>query len=240
MGMRCGYFVLGLLVLLPVRLHAQPIPLLGEHPLVEGQPPTGWQPLTFSGREPTQYHFLNDKGRPLVCADAKGSASGLIYRIDAPVEQYPYLAWRWRISNTYEKARLGQRDGDDFPARVYISFAYQPEQAGFGQRIQYEGYRLIYGEYPPQAVLNYVWGSAEAAGAMAVSPYVDNSMMLVVRGRGDVTDQWLEERRDIAADYRRAFNAEPPPISGIALMSDADNTGEQASACFAEIRLLSP
>ncbi len=227
-------------VLLPVGARGESGDLLGGGSLIEGEPPAGWQPLLFSGREPTQYQFSDEQGEVMVCADARGSASGLIYRLDTDTAQYSHIAWRWKISNTYRNARLGERSGDDFPARIYISFAYQPERAGFAQSIKYEGYRLVYGEYPPHSVLNYVWASAEAPGEMAQSPYADNSMMLVVRGGDASAGQWQSELRDIAADYRRAFGAEPPPVSGIALMSDADNTGEQASACFAQIRLLSP
>ena len=41
------------------------------------------------------------------------------------------------------------------------------------------------------------------------------------------------------ADYREAFGEEPPPVVGIAIMSDSDNTGEKATAWYGDI-LLNP
>ena len=36
-------------------------------------------------------------------------------------------------------------------------------------------------------------------------------------------------------DFGEAFNAEPPIISGVAIMTDSDNTGETASAWYGDI-----
>jgi hypothetical protein len=49
--------------------------------------------------------------------------------------------------------------------------------------------------------------------------------------------QWAEYERDIYDDYRRAFDEEPPRISGIAIMTDADGTGESAVAYYGDIFL---
>ncbi|MDX1801592.1 MAG: DUF3047 domain-containing protein, partial [Marinobacter sp.] len=38
-------------------------------------------------------------------------------------------------------------------------------------------------------------------------------------------------------DYRRAFGKAPPPIVGIGIMSDSDNTGESATAWYGDITL---
>ncbi|MFO7713459.1 DUF3047 domain-containing protein [Desulfosarcina sp.] len=36
-------------------------------------------------------------------------------------------------------------------------------------------------------------------------------------------------------DYRNAFGSDPPAISGVAVMTDTDNTGELAVAFFGDI-----
>ena len=38
-------------------------------------------------------------------------------------------------------------------------------------------------------------------------------------------------------DYRKAFGDEPTAVSGIAIMTDTDNTGESAIAYYADIVL---
>jgi hypothetical protein len=37
------------------------------------------------------------------------------------------------------------------------------------------------------------------------------------------------------ADYRAAFGEDPPPINGVAIMTDTDNTGESATAYYGDI-----
>jgi hypothetical protein len=42
--------------------------------------------------------------------------------------------------------------------------------------------------------------------------------------------------RNIVEDYRKAFGEEPPMISGVAIMTDTDNTGESVTAYYGDIR----
>jgi hypothetical protein len=62
-------------------------------------------------------------------------------------------------------------------------------------------------------------------------------MIVVESGEANV-GTWREYQRNVYEDYQRAFGEEPPMISGIAVMTDTDNTGEVASAYYGEISLL--
>lgn len=48
-------------------------------------------------------------------------------------------------------------------------------------------------------------------------------------------NQWVSEERNIYEDYKKAFGQEPPMISGVAIMTDTDNTGESAVAYYGDI-----
>jgi hypothetical protein len=63
--------------------------------------------------------------------------------------------------------------------------------------------------------------------------------MLVLRSGAEDAGRWVMERRDVAEDFKRAFGDLPAQLSGIALASDTDNTGERARAGFAEFRFVS-
>ena len=45
----------------------------------------------------------------------------------------------------------------------------------------------------------------------------------------------MRERRNVHADYRRAFGEVPPPINGIHIMTDTDDTREFATAYYGDI-----
>jgi hypothetical protein len=59
-------------------------------------------------------------------------------------------------------------------------------------------------------------------------------VLVVESGTADL-NQWRSERRNIFEDYRRAFGEDPPMITGVAIMTDSDNTGESATAWYGDI-----
>jgi hypothetical protein len=61
--------------------------------------------------------------------------------------------------------------------------------------------------------------------------------MLVVASGANGLGAWQSVRRNLAADYRRAYGAEPGQVLGVAIMTDTDNTGTKATAYYADIRL---
>ncbi len=101
--------------------------------------------------------------------------------------------------------------------------------------MKFEALRLYYGEYPPIAAINYVWDGRAARGEIVRNAYTSRVKMIVVESGSADLDRWIEERRDVAADYRNAFGADPPMISGVAIMTDTDNTGESAVAYYGDI-----
>jgi hypothetical protein len=59
--------------------------------------------------------------------------------------------------------------------------------------------------------------------------------MIVVESGETNLNQWLNEERNLYEDYKKAFDEEPPMISGVAIMTDTDNTGESATAYYGDI-----
>jgi hypothetical protein len=95
--------------------------------------------------------------------------------------------------------------------------------------------KLLYGEYPPLAAINYIWESKAPVGTMVPNPYTDRVMMFVVESGSAKLHQWVNEERNVYEDYKKAFGEEPPMISGVAIMTDTDNTGESAIAYYGNI-----
>lgn len=203
----------------------------------EGGPlPAGWQMLAFDKiPKHTQYESVKDGDRVVIQARSHASASGLVRKIEIDPREYPMVEWRWKVAGVLQKGDARRKNGDDYAARVYISFVYDPSLLSFVDRIKYNAVKLLYGEYPPTAVLNYVWGNKVPAHTLIPSPYTDRSMMFVVQSGDARAAQWNREERNILLDFREAFNAEPPMISGVAIMTDSDNTGESVTAWYGDI-----
>lgn len=204
--------------------------------VIGNSPPAGWKPLTFKKIDRhTTYKLVKDGTEVVVRAIAESSASGLVREIKISPKEYPIVQWRWKVSNIFKKGDVRRKEGDDYPARIYITFEYDPSKLGFFDKAKYEMIKLLYGQYPPIGAINYIWESKAPEGTMVFNPYTDRVVMIVVESGESKLNQWVSEERNIYEDYKKAFNQEPPMISGIAIMTDTDNTGEIATAYYGDI-----
>lgn len=200
--------------------------------------PDGWKPLTFRNvAAATRYSIVPDGGGFVLKAESRAAASGLYRAVDLAPAAYPILVWRWKVENILQKGDERRKEGDDYAARVYVAFRYDPNVATVWERTRYGTYRLLYGEYPPKAVINYIWANRLPRDAAIDNAFTDRAKMIAVRSGSQEIGRWLEEERNVYEDYRRLFGQEPPRIAGIALMTDTDNTGESAVAYYDRIAL---
>ncbi len=197
-----------------------------------------WRHLEIPGVvESTSYEALEVDGRAVWRAESRCGASGLAVAIeDLDLERLPILSWDWRIEKGLEIEDERSKSGDDFAARVIVMFAFDSAQASLGERALHEIAETLRGETLPGRSLAYVWTSAQAPGQAWKNPY-RTPTYLISRGMGASSD-WRSERVDVREDYRRHWKAEPPPIVGIAILTDADNTCGEAIAYYADFRFL--
>jgi hypothetical protein len=168
---------------------------------------------------PTIYRVVTDSGLPVLHASSQKAHAGLVRRIDLAAPESARLRWSWKVRRSLDAAPDERsRAGDDFAARVFVVF----ETSFFPLRTR---------------AINYVWASREPAGAMFPSPYTANVAMCVVRSGDADAGRWCAESRDVLADYRRFFGRSPEKISAVAVLVDTDNTGSEAEAWFADLRL---
>ena len=198
---------------------------------------SGWQVLNLGNAPASRYSLVRDGTTTVVRAQADGSASGLIRRIDLPAERFPILQWRWKAENVIAGGDIRSKGGDDYPARIYVTFDYDPSDLPFGDRVTYRALRALGSDDIPVRALSYVWANRAGETQIVPNAFTDWVQMVPVRSGPAGLGQWHAERRDVVADYRRAFGEEPPPISGVAIMTDADNTGGRATAYFGDMRM---
>jgi hypothetical protein len=174
-----------------------------------------WRPLTFPKiPNHTRYSLVKEEGRWVIRAESRASASMLYKSLEADPKLTPLLRWEWKIGNLLKNSDPTQKRGDDYPARIYVAFKNK-------------------------TALNYIWESKFPKGKILPNPYRKEVRMLIVESGEEKVGTWVKEERNLLEDYRQAFGQTPPSIIGIALMTDTDNTGEAASASYAEITLSS-
>ena len=198
-----------------------------------------WQPLLFPkiSRHST-YAADHCEGAPCLRMESDNSASALVLKQSFDVYQYPTLSWSWKVSRVYDKGDSATKEGDDYPARLYVMFAYDPNQASLGKRLQYNLAKTLYGQYPPDSSISYIWDNRPGSAPFIVSAYTDEARMIPVSAGADGLNTWREYTVDIVRDYRLAFGRNPPATASLAVMIDSDNTHEAAQAWIRSIRIV--
>jgi hypothetical protein len=187
---------------------------------------------------PTRYRLRTWDGVAAVEAEAVSSMALLARPVTVDLGLTPVLCWRWRVDAPLRTADMTTRAGDDYAARVYLSFAVPPDTLGSGERLALGAARMFYGGEIPDAALTYLWDNRHPIGTWQANAYTDRARMLVLRSGAADAGRWVSERRDVGADFRRAFGHTPLRLTGLALASDTDNTGETARAGFADFRFV--
>ncbi|QFS89056.1 hypothetical protein FIU96_19515 [Marinobacter sp. THAF39] len=201
----------------------------------------GWEPLEFPRIDRhTRYELVTDDGVQVVKATADNSASGLIARLSLEPGESLILRWQWKVSNVFDQGDARKKSGDDYPARIYVAFEFQPDKAGFFERAKRKTVEVMFGESLPGNALNYIWANRLPEQSIVANAFTDQTMMVAVNSGPEQTGEWVTVERDIVADYREAFGENPPRIVGVAIMSDADNTGERATAWYRDLVLEQP
>ena len=173
----------------------------------------GWDVKEFEGL--TEYSIVKDGDMDVLHAVSNGTASGLVFEKEFDPAEYPILSWRWKIDDVLAKGDSSTKQGDDYAARVYLIFPHW--------------------FFPKTKSINYIWANKLEKEAVQANAYTGNAMMIAVESGAEKAGEWVEVRRNIVEDYRKAFGAEPPKVGAIAIMTDTDNTGESAMAWYGDV-----
>ncbi|MEJ2470929.1 MAG: DUF3047 domain-containing protein [Desulfuromonadales bacterium] len=197
------------LVTWPVRAENEALPLsrFAEAGLA------GWTVKKFAGT--TAYRLVEVDGQTVLQAHSQAAASGLVHEIAYDPQHYPILAWRWKINGIIPGGDGRSKAGDDYAARVYVVFPHW--------------------FFLKTRSLNYIWANVLPQGTVQPNAYTGNAMMIAVNSGAEKAGQWVSVERNIVEDYRRAFGEDPPQVGAIAVMTDTDNTGQEATAWYADL-----
>lgn len=198
-----------------------------------------WKPLHFPKiKEHSEYSIEQDGDASYLKAESNASASGIVFKKDFNVFDFPKVRWSWKVSNVYEKGNAKEKSGDDYPIRIYIVFKYSPNDASFGKKFKYGLAKKIYGEYPPDSSLNYIWANREHSERVLTNTYAEEAKMVILQSGDMKAGMWMTQEVNILSDYRKVFGQDPPAEASIAIMNDSDNTGERSVSYIDYIEVL--
>lgn len=175
-----------------------------------------WEIKEFAGK--TEYDIVNDEHsqNKVLRATSNSAASGLFIEKRIDLQKTPYLHWSWKTGKLYSNLDESKKQGDDFVARIYLVI---------------DGGLFFW----KTRALNYVWSSSFTQGHAWPNPFTANATMFAVESGRKNLGKWLHYSRNVREDLKKFVGKEVRYIDGVALMTDSDNAGQQATTYYGDI-----
>jgi len=184
--------------------------VLGGMSFDPGPIPAEWQVKEHSGKP--QISTCSESAGFCVRLTSLNSSFSLERSVDVNPGDLPYLTWSWKVAQLPPSGDFRKTSTDDQAAQVLVAFA-------------------------DRRVLSYIWDSNAPKGAMQAAssiPLVHVVAVVCESGPKDL-NKWLNETRNVAADYARAFGRPAPRIKGIRLQINTQHTGGRAETSFGQV-----
>jgi hypothetical protein len=178
-----------------------------------GEFPADWKPRKDSGR--AVYTVREEGGRRFLAAVSEGIGIQAAREQPWDIAAYPVLSWAWRLRE-------------------------QPRGSDERQTKTNDSSLSVYAVWPHSSVslksLKYIWSAVVSKGTPLTSS-AGLTQVKVLRTGDAPRGEWVEERVNVAEDYRARFKeSEVPKPAGIAVLTDADDTKSRAAGDYASFR----
>jgi len=181
-----------------------------RHPL---PPPKNWEYLWFLGRSEIFWDATDGK-RPCIACYTEKNVSILQHEAAFDLNPDTRIKWSWKVDELPSEMREDTQASHD-----YLSIA-----------VEFENGRDI----------TYTWSSELAAGTgywCPLATWKDREFHVVVRSGKEGLGQWLDESRDLQADYRKYMGEPPKRVVRVWLIAVSIFQRRKGRASFRDIRI---
>jgi len=164
----------------------------------------------------TIYKVGNNENGNYLRAEANNSASGVGKEVKIDLNKTPFINITWKIEKDLKGIKEDTKKGHDFSARVFV--------------IKKTGATAL-----SNRAVNYVFSSNRNVGENWSSPYTKKSMDKVLSTTKENFNEWVTVKANVKEDFKKFHDLDVNELSGIAIMSDTDNSKKTAIAYYQNI-----
>ncbi len=157
----------------------------------------------------------NEKGN-FIKAEAKGKGSGLGKEVEIDLLKTPFINITWKVEQDLSGIIENSKKGHDFAARVFV--------------VKKTGSTAL-----SNRAINYVFSSNSEVDDSWRSPYTKKSIDYVLSTTKDDLNTWVSVKANVKEDFKKLHNLEVENLSGVAIMTDTDNSKLKAIAYYQNI-----
>ena len=157
----------------------------------------------------------NEKGN-FIKAVAEGTGSGLGKEVQIDISKTPFINITWKVEKNLPGINENSKKGHDYAARVFV--------------IKKTGSTAL-----SNRAINYVFSSNNNVDDNWPSPYTKKSIDYVLSTTKENLNTWVTVKANVKEDFMRLHGLDIKNISGVAIMTDTDNSKLKAISYYQNI-----
>ena len=149
-------------------------------------------------------------------AEAEGKGSGLGKEIEIDLLKTPFINITWKVEKDLAGIIENTKKGHDFAARVFV--------------VKKTGSTPL-----SNRAINYVFSSNNNIGDSWPSPYTKKSIDYILSTTKKDLNTWITVKANVRDDFMKLHNLDVKDLSGVAIMTDTDNSKLKAISYYQNI-----
>ena len=158
---------------------------------------------------------FNENGN-YIRAEAEGKASGLGKELKINLLKTPFINITWKVEKDLPGIVENSKKGHDYAARVFV--------------IKKTGATAL-----SNRAINYVFSSNNSVGNNWPSPYTKKSIDYVLSTTKEHHDQWITVKANVREHFKKLHDLDVSELTGVAIMTDTDNSKLKAISYYQNI-----
>jgi len=164
----------------------------------------------------TSWSLGSNKNGNFIKAEAEGKGSGLGKQLKVDLSKTPFINITWKVEKDLSGIVENSKKGHDYAARVFV--------------IKKTGSTVL-----SNRAINYIFSSNNDVGKNWRSPYTKKSIDYVLSSTKDHLNTWVTVKANVKEHFMELHGIEVLDISGVAIMTDTDNSKLKAISYYQNI-----
>ena len=157
----------------------------------------------------------NEKGN-FIKAEAEGKGSGLGKEVKIDLIKTPFINITWKVEKDLSGIVENSKKGHDYAARVFV--------------VKKTGSTAL-----SNRAISYVFSSNNLINDNWNSPYTKKSVDYVLSTTKNDLDKWVTVKANVKEHFKKFHDLDVKELSGVAIMTDTDNSKLKAIAYYQNI-----
>ena len=164
----------------------------------------------------TTWRLGSNENGNFIKAEAEGKGSGLGKEVKIDLLKTPFINITWKVEKDLSGIDEKTKKGHDYAARVFV--------------IKKTGSTLL-----SNRAINYVFSSNNEVNENWPSPYTKKSIDYVLSSTKENLNTWVTVKVNVKEGFQELHGLDVTHLSGVAIMTDTDNSKLKAISYFQNI-----